>query len=356
MKGPKDTLVNHFWQMVWDETGETAVVVMLTQLTENMREKCYQYYPEAVESGAMQLNFTTEVEESVSATLEADEVAFDGSCKSSIRTLRLTCVGRTKTIHHFLFRGWPDHGVPKSIDRSALLELIKLSRFRNEGWSNPRIVHCSAGVGRSGTFIALEHILAELDAGQFDDTSSSEPALDPIYETVLVLRDQRMLMVQSEEQYQFLYDSLADAFRARARERAIAAQVEAKMTPAGEPAHKAMRLTRHLKTVISNFRERSSSRKGEDRKKKVDREGTKRTGSNQEQKDDNETASIVQGNEIAEETEFQDANLRASNSSDVSSQAASSQEQEAGSQVDTGLTQDAGHIKIDDDSEEGKTP
>ena len=74
---------------------------------------------------------------------------------------------------------------------------------------NPRIVHCSAGVGRSGTFIALDYLLAQLDDGHLDTVP---PHNDPIAETVERMRQQRMMMVQGEGQFIFLYDVLRQAW------------------------------------------------------------------------------------------------------------------------------------------------
>ncbi|CAK7263921.1 hypothetical protein SEPCBS119000_000726 [Sporothrix epigloea] len=165
-------------------------------------------------------------------------------------------------VYHFLFKRWPDYGVPAMEDLDSFLGLMRLSAERNAGPDNPRIVHCSAGVGRSGTFIALEHLLLELEAGALasldgneatgadeatvgssegpDDQERRErspilpqqrdsPGLvtgtgvyrsarllgmsasashDPIYTTVNQLREQRRTMVQAESQYQLIYQVL----------------------------------------------------------------------------------------------------------------------------------------------------
>lgn len=70
-----------------------------------------------------------------------------------------------RVIYHFLYKKWPDFGVPSRADIDSFFTLMRLSRERNASPANPRIVHCSAGVGRSGTFIALEHLMRELEAG-----------------------------------------------------------------------------------------------------------------------------------------------------------------------------------------------
>ncbi|KKA26982.1 hypothetical protein TD95_000524 [Thielaviopsis punctulata] len=135
-------------------------------------------------------------------------------------------------IWHLFYTRWPDFGVPAYEDLGSFLQIMELSRQYNTNPVNPRIVHCSAGVGRTGTFIALEHLKRELDAGFMlsDGTdgangSGAHPAAvqeelspttpggvdtrgDMVFGTVDALREQRKLMVQSPAQYVFLYQVL----------------------------------------------------------------------------------------------------------------------------------------------------
>ncbi|ELQ43897.1 protein-tyrosine phosphatase 2 [Pyricularia oryzae Y34] len=141
-----------------------------------------------------------------------------------------------RIVYHFLYTKWPDFGVPALEDLDSFFELMRLSREKNADVDNPRIVHCSAGVGRSGTFIALEHLMRELDSGlleNYDDGRRSRrnggpPASgmvtatpdnrnngnldlsyddddDLIFSVVNQLREQRRTMVQAEAQYLFIY-------------------------------------------------------------------------------------------------------------------------------------------------------
>lgn len=252
--------------MVWQEAESPAVVVMLTQLTESMREKCYQYFPEDVDSNSIALSFIHENNEKYEGSVKVDSVLMDGPCKTTVREMTLTCKGSEKKIWHLCFQAWPDFGVPQDADRNALLNLIKLSREKNLGWLNPRVIHCSAGVGRSGTFIALEFLLDELDHGRFDDLATSDD--DPIFDTVNKLREQRMTMVQSDIQYAFLYESLANAFRQRSREkdgrsRPLLIRSSSEKLSHGEPSPKAIRLSRGLRNFFAEIRSRSSSRRRE---------------------------------------------------------------------------------------------
>ena len=270
MQGPKDLNLHHFWQMIWHEINHVGVIVMLTQLADGPREKCYQYYPDVADRDGFSLHWTTENGEEFKGLVKATESTFDEASKTTIRKLMLSCGDESKIIWHLLFLGWPDYGVPENQDRDALLALIKLSRTKNQDSGSPRIIHCSAGVGRSGTFIALEHLLAELEAGTLDEVSNTD---DIIHDTVNKLREQRMTMVQSEIQYVLLYELLREHCRKRNLEKASAlASVQVvtaevltieKISPtSGEPSPKVMRLSRSIQRVFLRHSSRSSSRVG----------------------------------------------------------------------------------------------
>lgn len=135
------------------------------------------------------------------------ESSFDQYSRSEVRKLRLTLANESKIVWHFLFAGWADYSKPEGEDREALLHLIELSASKCPS-DNPRIVHCSAGVGRTGTFIALDHLLRELDSGQL--LKVTDPQTDPVFETVNRMREQRMMMVYNEMQLQFIYEVLRE--------------------------------------------------------------------------------------------------------------------------------------------------
>ncbi|MCJ1404635.1 hypothetical protein MMC11_007861 [Xylographa trunciseda] len=267
-QGPKELSLHHFWHMIWHEINHVGVIVMLTQLAEGLREKCHQYYPDDTDHDGFSLRWTTETGEECKGTVKTTESTFDEASKTTIRKLVLSSGRESKVIWHLLFLGWPDYGVPENQDRHALLELIKLSRKKNQDPDSPRIIHCSAGVGRSGTFIALEHLLAEFEAGNLDEVSDTD---DIIHDTVNKLREQRMTMVQSESQYVLLYELLREQYRKRSTKRASASAqiVKAeelaieKISPnSGEPSPKVMRLSRSIQRVFLRHSSRSSSRVG----------------------------------------------------------------------------------------------
>ncbi|KAK4497115.1 hypothetical protein PRZ48_011565 [Zasmidium cellare] len=245
-QGPKDTSVNHFYRMVASELKSPAVVVMLTQTHEAGREKCFQYYPLSKTESPLMIPEDQELDDGFQGAVELLSIEEDPKSRSEVRRLRLSTTAANNEpkeveIHHLLFSGWPDFLVPEGEDRAALVELVRLSAFLNRPSStnttnhtngssastfaadlastdqdNPRIIHCSAGVGRSGTFIALDYLLSLMHSGQLDNLA---PDKDPIAETVDTLRQQRMMMVQGESQFNFLYEVMREQLSARFRER-----------------------------------------------------------------------------------------------------------------------------------------
>ncbi|MCJ1424979.1 hypothetical protein MMC29_002867 [Sticta canariensis] len=206
-QGPKQSGLSHFWHMIWQETKDVAVIVMLTQTAEAGKEKCFQYFPLDANTGPYRIDPIGGTGES--GTVAFVEVVEDEISRTSIRKLRLTFGEGSRTVWHLLFCGWADFAVPEGEDRTGLLELLKLSVEKNNVPNNPRIIHCSAGVGRSGTFIALEYLLAQVDSGAMAESKDNE---DMIYDVVNRLREQRMTMVQSEAQYQFLHQVIREEF------------------------------------------------------------------------------------------------------------------------------------------------
>lgn len=231
--------MNHFYRMVAHEVKSPAVVVMLTQTHEAGREKCFQYYPLSAEESPLVFPPDEEIPDGFEGEVVLESVDEDVKSRSEVRRLRLrtTADGAEvvdKEIHHFLFSGWPDFLIPEGDDRQALVELIRVSAKFNRPPSsdsaaqtngsgsiatdlastdqdNPRIIHCSAGVGRSGTFIALDYLLSLMYTGQLDRLPADK---DPVAETVDLLRQQRMMMVQGESQFYFIYEVLKEQFLA----------------------------------------------------------------------------------------------------------------------------------------------
>ncbi|KAF1839615.1 hypothetical protein BDW02DRAFT_486499 [Decorospora gaudefroyi] len=214
-QGPKADSWPHIWRMIWKENTSPAVIVMLTQTHEANREKCYPYYPQSPSSPDMRTNEHDEFEDGFMHNLHLAALTIDDEARTQVREIDMTTDdgSDSRKIWHLLFAGWPDFSVPEGADRAGMLKLIDISRSKNaDNSTNPRIVHCSAGIGRSGTFIALDWLVQELDEGSLDEVPDTE---DPVMKVVEKLRDQRAGMVQSRIQFQFIYDVLRERWRER---------------------------------------------------------------------------------------------------------------------------------------------
>ncbi|XP_067276105.1 phosphatidylinositol phosphatase PTPRQ isoform X2 [Pseudorasbora parva] len=194
-QGPLPSTVADFWRMIW-ETG-TKTIVMLTQCFEKGRIRCHQYWPED--------NKPVTVFADIIITKLTEDVRPDWT----VRALRVERHGSYMIVHHFNYTSWPEHGVPES--SSTLIQFVKAVRS-NRGHDNTTIVvHCSAGVGRTGVFIALDHLIQHLRDHDFVD----------IYGLVAELRSERMCMVQNLAQYMFLHQSTLDLLSAKGNSQSI---------------------------------------------------------------------------------------------------------------------------------------
>ncbi|KAF3186436.1 hypothetical protein TWF788_003297 [Orbilia oligospora] len=221
-QGPKQDQARHLWLMALEQTAGPGVIVMLTKTFEMGREKCYSYFPQDMQDNWRSFDRPEPgTVDPFNFELNLLDYKYDEEARTEIRKIEIKVLqgthtaapdasgyakelgpGDTKIVWHLLFKGWPDWNVPEGDDSDALLKLIELANEKNEVPESPLIVHCSAGVGRSGTFIALDHMLPEINHGTYD---SVEGETDPIFDLVDKLRVQRMYMVQSESQFEYLY-------------------------------------------------------------------------------------------------------------------------------------------------------
>uniref|UniRef100_A0A8C6SSD7 protein-tyrosine-phosphatase n=1 Tax=Neogobius melanostomus TaxID=47308 RepID=A0A8C6SSD7_9GOBI len=185
-QGPKEETITDFWRMVWEQ--KSSVIVMVTRCEEGSRVKCAEYWP-SMERGA-------EIFEEFVVKVNSEDHCPD----YTIRHLSLTNREKNteREVTHIQFLSWPDHGVPG--DPHLLLKLRRrVNAFKNL-FSGPIVVHCSAGVGRTGTYISIDAMMEGLEAeGRVD-----------IYGYVVQLRRQRCLMVQVEAQYILIYQALLE--------------------------------------------------------------------------------------------------------------------------------------------------
>ncbi|KAH8819588.1 protein-tyrosine phosphatase-like protein [Xylogone sp. PMI_703] len=223
MQGPKRETIDHVWHMIWHSVSHSspsspAVIIMLTPThvshpidPSNIMEKCFPYYPLDDSSPTLVINENSQLGEGFKASIHlVEKEEIPESLEIEVRKLAMRVEGEDteKIIWHLLYPMWPDFGALEEKNLDSLLALMALSREKNTNHENPRVVHCSAGVGRSGTFIALEFLLGELESGAWELLAEEQDNFDPIFDAVNQLRMQRRTMVQAYEQYAFLYQVL----------------------------------------------------------------------------------------------------------------------------------------------------
>ncbi|XP_077343050.1 receptor-type tyrosine-protein phosphatase kappa isoform X22 [Lithobates pipiens] len=183
-QGPVHETVYDFWRMIWQE--QSACIVMVTNLVEVGRVKCYKYWPDDTE---------------VYGDFKVTCVEMEPLAEYVIRTFTLERRGynEIREVKQFHFTGWPDHGVP--YHATGLLSFIRRVKLSNPPSAGPIVVHCSAGAGRTGCYIVIDIML---------DMAEREGVVD-IYNCVKALRSRRINMVQTEEQYIFIHDAILEA-------------------------------------------------------------------------------------------------------------------------------------------------
>ncbi|XP_029008877.3 receptor-type tyrosine-protein phosphatase beta-like isoform X2 [Betta splendens] len=192
-QGPLPGTKDDFWKMVWEQNVHN--IVMVTQCVEKGRVKCDHYWPfdqDPLYYGDLIVQMLSE------SVLPEWTIREFNICSEE----QLSC---TRLVRQFHYTVWPDHGVPETTQ--SLIQFVRTVRDyvnRTPG-SGPTVVHCSAGVGRTGTFIVLDRVLQQLD---------SKDTVD-IYGSVFDLRLHRSHMVQTECQYSYLHQCVRDVLRAR---------------------------------------------------------------------------------------------------------------------------------------------
>ncbi|XP_052873215.1 tyrosine-protein phosphatase 10D [Anopheles cruzii] len=177
-QGPKQDTCYDFWRMVLQ--CEIESIVMLTQPIDHDKNKCCQYYPRFLQSICFR-DIRIKCQQEMNLGLYQ-------------RRLFLVSQGNlTKVVFHYHYLDWPDHSCPAS--PTDLIKFTKIVRAERKSYALPLVVHCSAGVGRTGTFIALDILLQRM---------LQEKKIN-VYDTVKQLRRQRVKMVQTLDQYTFLY-------------------------------------------------------------------------------------------------------------------------------------------------------
>jgi len=191
-QGPLQATTGHFWSMVWQR--QSRAVIMLNRVIEKGTLKCHQYWPAS---------------EGETATCEAVELSitnvnFVPGDHYNVSTLRLTHLGteEEREVLHFHYTTWPDFGVPTCPD--TFLQFLDAVRDSDSMASSvgPAVVHCSAGIGRSGTFVLVDTCLLEAELSGTQAVNVKERLLD--------MRTYRMGLIQTPDQLKFSYLSIME--------------------------------------------------------------------------------------------------------------------------------------------------
>jgi tyrosine-protein phosphatase non-receptor type 4 len=194
--------------MIWE--GQSSLIIMLTTIVERGRIKCHNYWPEVgetVEYGRLSVTCTREDsrENFVFRDFsirhldkvkmrkhsgDSGEISGDDDDEEEVRH-----------VTQMAYLSWPDHGVPENHDE--FIQFVETVRLHRQGSIYPTIVHCSAGIGRTGVLILMETALYLIEANQ------------PVYPLDLtrIMRDQRASMIQTPSQYKFVCQAILKVFR-----------------------------------------------------------------------------------------------------------------------------------------------
>ncbi|XP_056217752.1 receptor-type tyrosine-protein phosphatase V-like isoform X1 [Falco biarmicus] len=186
-QGPLKKTIEDFWRLVWEQN--ICNIIMLTVCMENGRVLCDHYWPSEsapVSYGQVQVHLLMQ----------------SSSEEWTIREFKLWHEGLRAERHvsHLHYTAWPDHGIPESTTSIMTFRELVREHIQSTKDAGPTLVHCSAGVGRTGTFIALDRLLQQM---------KQEKVVD-IFGVVYTLRMNRYLMIQTLSQYIFLHSCILD--------------------------------------------------------------------------------------------------------------------------------------------------
>ncbi|KAB0346714.1 hypothetical protein FD754_011571, partial [Muntiacus muntjak] len=190
-QGPLPNTLKDFWRMVWEKN--VYAIVMLTKCVEQGRTKCEEYWPskQAQDYGDITVAMTSEI------------VLPEWTIRDF--TVKNTLTSESHPLRQFHFTSWPDHGVPDTTDLLINFRYLVRDYMKQSPPESPILVHCSAGVGRTGTFVAIDRLIYQME---------NENTVD-VYGIVYDLRMHRPLMVQTEDQYVFLNQCVLDIIRSQ---------------------------------------------------------------------------------------------------------------------------------------------
>lgn len=183
-QGPLPNTMVDFWDMIWEQ--KSTLIVMLTTNVERGRVKCHKYWPNLNQN--LHLSPTYDIK-----CIRDEETASFAFRDFHVRNVK---TNEERIVQQMQYIAWPDHGVPD--DSSDFLDFVLRVRQRRVNMDVPTIVHCSAGIGRTGVLITMETAMCLIETN------------DPIYPLDIVrkMRDQRAMLIQTTAQYKFVCEAI----------------------------------------------------------------------------------------------------------------------------------------------------
>lgn len=196
-QAPTIPTLGHWWHMIWQ--ADASLILMLAKLVEKGAAKADRYWPKKPGPATMYGRYSVVLE---------SEGPLPGFPDVIRRLLRVTYSGETRKVTHYQYEGWPDHGVPR--DSGPFVELLRLTDAHlADRPTSPVVVHCSAGVGRTGVFLATHLTLTRLRLHRAKN-GHNEPFLFNMVQTLCQLRWCRSRLIQTPEQYAFCYNVIIE--------------------------------------------------------------------------------------------------------------------------------------------------
>ncbi|XP_077967374.1 receptor-type tyrosine-protein phosphatase alpha-like [Styela clava] len=188
-QGPLPTTVDDFWLMVVEQ--ECKVIVMLAKCFEAGKKKCQKYWPDYGITSTF----------GVVKVFNSEEVKYSGFVRR-IFQVETNDGNIAMEVLQYQYVNWPDHDIPFTTSNLVRMHKVVIQCLEEFADDTPMIVHCSAGAGRTGTFIGYDYLLEEgRDTGNVD-----------VLQCVLKMRSQRVDMIQNSDQYILLHKLILENY------------------------------------------------------------------------------------------------------------------------------------------------